>query len=317
MNISHLAQQWYPLFLEKQLGAKPVAVSLLGKSLVLVRLEGQVLCFENRCPHRHVPLSIGKVIEGTLQCAYHGWRFNAQGTSSCHAQAQLVKYGVVCKHGVIWVRLSGTTPFTDFFAVDDTFATQFSVKLLSADYIHTIENFLDPLHTPYVHSGLLRGSGLQRMQVSQQSDSTSFTTYYQLLDKQNGWINRLFDRGIDTQVASFYYPGFACIRYFKKSKAVFQVSIFFVPTQPGQVKMVVGVSLPKTIIPTGLKFILLRPFLELVFKQDQKILEQQYLNQQVFGADYMVTNTDLVIDHLLFLLKNGPKGVDKELLLTL
>ena len=32
----------------------------------------------DRCPHRSVPLSFGKVADGRLQCGYHGWAFDAE-----------------------------------------------------------------------------------------------------------------------------------------------------------------------------------------------------------------------------------------------
>lgn len=317
MNISLLEQHWYPLLAEKQLKDVPVAVCLLGQSLVLVRLQGQVLCFENRCPHRNVPLSAGKVVENALQCAYHGWRFDAQGLSPCHPEAKLKSYGLHCAQGLIWVRLKGNKPFDVSFIDGDGVDTLVAIKSMNANFIHSIENFLDPTHTPYVHGGVLRNTGLQRMQVSQQSDDSSFTTRYQLIDKQNGWINRLFDRGIDTQLASFHYPGLAQIRYLKQGITLFRVAIYFVPQQIGQVGMVVAVSLPRGRIPSRLKFMLLRPFLELAFKQDRKILEQQYKNQRLFNAGYIMAEQDLVIDHLLYLFKNGAKGKDKSLFMEL
>ncbi|CAM9198298.1 unnamed protein product, partial [Sphacelaria rigidula] len=54
---------------------------LLGKNLVLWRDgQGEWACFEDRCPHRAAPLSEGRVEEdGSLLCAYHGWRFDADG----------------------------------------------------------------------------------------------------------------------------------------------------------------------------------------------------------------------------------------------
>jgi phenylpropionate dioxygenase-like ring-hydroxylating dioxygenase large terminal subunit len=52
-----------------------------GEHHVVVRLRpgGPVSAFPARCPHRLVPLATGTVVDGTLQCAYHGWRFDAEG----------------------------------------------------------------------------------------------------------------------------------------------------------------------------------------------------------------------------------------------
>lgn len=51
------------------------------KDLVLWRDgEGKWRCFADRCPHRLVPLSEGRVeSDGTLLCAYHAWRFDCEG----------------------------------------------------------------------------------------------------------------------------------------------------------------------------------------------------------------------------------------------
>lgn len=56
---------------------RPTARVILGKQLVLWRDgDEEWRCFEDRCPHRRVPLSEGRLeTDGTLQCAYHGWRF--------------------------------------------------------------------------------------------------------------------------------------------------------------------------------------------------------------------------------------------------
>jgi phenylpropionate dioxygenase-like ring-hydroxylating dioxygenase large terminal subunit len=39
-----------------------------------------VCCLEDRCPHRNVRLSHGRLVNAGLECAYHGWRFDNDGT---------------------------------------------------------------------------------------------------------------------------------------------------------------------------------------------------------------------------------------------
>lgn len=44
--------------------------------------DGVVNAWENRCPHRSVPLSLGINLGQELRCQYHGWRF-ASGSGEC------------------------------------------------------------------------------------------------------------------------------------------------------------------------------------------------------------------------------------------
>jgi phenylpropionate dioxygenase-like ring-hydroxylating dioxygenase large terminal subunit len=72
---------WFPVARSAEVGTTPVPVGAAGHAWVVVRLrpEGQVSAFPARCPHRLVPLAAGSVVDGTLQCSYHGWRFGADG----------------------------------------------------------------------------------------------------------------------------------------------------------------------------------------------------------------------------------------------
>lgn len=46
------------------------------RALLLTRVDGTVRAFENRCPHFGLPLTRGKVSEGTVRCPFHGSRFD-------------------------------------------------------------------------------------------------------------------------------------------------------------------------------------------------------------------------------------------------
>ena len=74
-----IAQSWQLVALSREVKAKPLARVLAKTPIVLFRAGGRAVAFEDRCPHRNYPLSLGRVEGQTLQCAYHGWRFNADG----------------------------------------------------------------------------------------------------------------------------------------------------------------------------------------------------------------------------------------------
>ncbi|MBM3273842.1 MAG: Rieske 2Fe-2S domain-containing protein [Candidatus Sericytochromatia bacterium] len=71
---------WTAICRRADLGRKPLAVTVAGVALVLFRdSSGAARALEDLCPHRGVPLSLGRVRRGNLQCAYHGWEFDGQG----------------------------------------------------------------------------------------------------------------------------------------------------------------------------------------------------------------------------------------------
>lgn len=50
---------WYPVLWTEQVGKKPVAVTVLGENIALVREGEEIHALHDRCPHRGVPLSLG------------------------------------------------------------------------------------------------------------------------------------------------------------------------------------------------------------------------------------------------------------------
>jgi phenylpropionate dioxygenase-like ring-hydroxylating dioxygenase large terminal subunit len=325
MNVEKLKGHWYPLFETRELKKRPLSKTLLGIELVFFKSNDGVKCFKNQCPHRGVALSNGRVINSELQCHYHGWTFDKEGAlvkvpglaKGCKKDICLESFTVVEHDGLIWIRLEGDRAFKSPFTLKKNFINSRHIKQVEGDFIHSIENFLDPTHTSFVHKGLLRSKSRQAMKIKQESWEEGFVTHYDLLDQQNGLVNTLFDNGVNVNRASFMLPGFAKIEYLKDETLLFCVAVFFVPLQKGEVQMVVDVSLPKSMMSKKLMFLLIRPFLELAFYQDRQILKEQYEKTKDKAFKYMSLESDLVIDHLLYLLADGEKGVDKQLYMEL
>ena len=73
------AVYWHPVLTAKALKTKPVRVVLEGVPLVLFRTSEGVACLKDICPHRFAPLSMGRIVENSIECPYHGWRFDGGG----------------------------------------------------------------------------------------------------------------------------------------------------------------------------------------------------------------------------------------------
>jgi phenylpropionate dioxygenase-like ring-hydroxylating dioxygenase large terminal subunit len=77
-----LRNYWYPVLQSEELPVgKPVGVMALGESLVAWRdAKGKPCVVRDRCPHRSMKLSVGRVYDGNLQCILHGLRFDGNGS---------------------------------------------------------------------------------------------------------------------------------------------------------------------------------------------------------------------------------------------
>src|SRR4051812_34293930 len=116
---------WFPVARAAEVGTTPLPVGAGGQGYVVVRLapRGEVTAFPARCPHRLVPLAAGTVVDGTLQCPYHGWRFDAEGRCAeipslgpegvAPPRADLrVPWAVDERHGWVWIAPEPTADAT-------------------------------------------------------------------------------------------------------------------------------------------------------------------------------------------------------------
>lgn len=179
-------KQWYPLAVTEFLDpARPHAMQLLGHDVVLWRDgSGTWRCFEDACPHRLAPLSEGRVeADGTLLCAYHAWRFNAEGhcvrmpqaqdeaTEARHCQnpnAWANVYPTQERQGLLWVwaetgsqaqiesALKTPRLIPELEHPSDRVVKLFwNVRDMPYGWDFFMENVADPAHVPVSHHGLV------------------------------------------------------------------------------------------------------------------------------------------------------------------
>jgi phenylpropionate dioxygenase-like ring-hydroxylating dioxygenase large terminal subunit len=76
-----LRNYWYPVLQsEEVVSGKAIGFTVLGENLVAWRgSDGSPNIVHDRCPHRSIKLSVGRVFDGQLQCILHGLRFDGEG----------------------------------------------------------------------------------------------------------------------------------------------------------------------------------------------------------------------------------------------
>jgi len=283
---------WYAVAHDREVGASPRSVRILGQSAVLFRSGGELAALRDRCPHRHAPLSDGVVHPDGLACPYHGWRFAPDGR--CVAMPGLVDGSpdapsrradplpVRVQDGLIWLSVGEPPadpprlPLVGQSAVH-TLRWRFDVR---ADPVDALENFLDPTHTHTVHPGLVRTEGSRRrVPVTVRGLPGGVEAVYQE-EAQSGLIARWFGADIRESYGRYLWPGLAQLGYRDaEGTEKLVISASFVPAstpgEPPEVDLVAVVSgRPPRWIPGVVMGALLAPFLKRTVAQDKAILER-------------------------------------------
>ena len=164
-----LRDYWYVVGEGTDVTPGPRSVRLLGRDLVVWRSpDGTVVAAPDRCPHREAPLSLGRVEDGCLVCAYHGWTFGDGGrcveVPSSAPGVPVPPKGhlpVVCaaeRYGLVWVCLGTPRAPIPVIAEEDGAAYRrinSGVAEWRTSVTRMTDNFLDIAHFPYVHTGTL------------------------------------------------------------------------------------------------------------------------------------------------------------------
>jgi 3-phenylpropionate/trans-cinnamate dioxygenase ferredoxin subunit len=82
-----------------------LAVDVNGVKVCLVHLDGEFHAFQDNCSHRDFPLSAGTLEDGTIECAWHGARFDVATGRAVRLPAikPVRKYDVKVENGEIFV----------------------------------------------------------------------------------------------------------------------------------------------------------------------------------------------------------------------
>jgi vanillate O-demethylase monooxygenase subunit len=162
-----LAQYWYPVALSSEVVQAPLAARLLDEPLVLYRVHGGLVVARDICPHRGVPLSMGRATAdgGSIACAYHGLHFGAEGKCihipaepdrAVPARLHLHTYPSVERYGLVWTCLLPTSAAPCIPPMPHWDESEFQqINCPAIDIAgfagRQVEGFLDVAHFGFVH----------------------------------------------------------------------------------------------------------------------------------------------------------------------
>lgn len=165
---------WYALGPSSDIGPELTTRTIAGESLVMYRTsDGRAVALEDRCPHRHVPLSEGRLVGDDVQCGYHGMKFDCSGAcveipgqAAIPRAAQVRSLPLVERDTLAWGWFGDPADADPALIPDYSICAspdwvgQYQYRRLRSDFWLGIENFLDPSHVTYVHPETLQSQAI-------------------------------------------------------------------------------------------------------------------------------------------------------------
>lgn len=161
---------------------------VLEKELVVYRgSSGKITVAVDRCPHKSVSLSMGKVEGDNIKCLYHGWGFSSDGILVDIPNApddmrlpkcKLKLYETIEQDGLIWSWMNlDTKPDQKprMFPMDSKYKWVNFNNVMKASMDLILENGLDCAHTGFVHDGLFRGIPKDHVEAEIRKNETGLT----------------------------------------------------------------------------------------------------------------------------------------------
>lgn len=163
---SFVENAWYVAGWSREFGRAPVRVRMLGTNIVVFRnSDGGISALRDQCPHKFLPLSMGKIVSKGLQCGYHGLTFDgtgqcvrAPGQDNIPANARVRAFAVCERHDIVWLWMGAPDRADEALIFDlpelssnDWHGHQGDALEICSNYLNVAENLVDPAHVSFVH----------------------------------------------------------------------------------------------------------------------------------------------------------------------
>ncbi len=218
---------WYVAAHSSDITEALFARTILNQAVIVWRdASGAVSALEDRCPHRLVPLSTGEVVNGQVQCGYHGLRFDGTGTCSYvpgqetpPKSVRVRTFPVAERHNLIWIWM-GAAELADTALIPDMHWMGAPDWNSVTGYLHfecnyklVNDNLLDLSHETFIHKHTIGADAVadspavtdivddRVVRVHREMPDIEPPPFFALAQGHEGRINRW-------QIAIYMAPGF-------------------------------------------------------------------------------------------------------------
>ena len=314
---------WYPVARIGDIKTKPIRRVFQNTPIVLFESDGKLSALHDRCPHRSARLSDGRIIDGDIECPYHGWRFN--GAGHCTAiplhegevpRRQVQRLNVTESSGLIFVNKSSPSinqPYVPFW--QGLKPVRLVVPMATrTTLIDLAENAFEPIHSLFVHRLLSRGLSSKRSSVKVKltgaDDRVEMTIEGEA--EQNGWMSRLLEGKRAINKSALIAPSIMEVQYWGDDKLSLVATLYFTPSKSDYQTGYAIVQAPRSYGLGYLKALLFYPMFKTLLLQDKRMLKNTHDNWEDFGRPINANSPlDFLRPHIEAVLRNErPKVAD-------
>ena len=179
----------------------PVRVKILSERLIAFRdSEGRYGLMDEFCAHRGVSLWFGRVEEGGLRCAYHGWKYDVTGqclevpsepeNSNFCSKVKLTAYPLVKIGDVLWTYLGAPEsrpelPEFEWLRVPAE-QTYTSKRWQESNWLQALEGGIDSSHVSWLHSGGLKTDPLFKGAKGNEYNLNDLRPFFEVAEADGG-----------------------------------------------------------------------------------------------------------------------------------
>ena len=204
---SYIRNCWYVAGLASEFPVEKLTGHVICERPIVIwrTKQGQIVAYDNRCAHKRFPLSKGRIMpDGTLECAYHGLRYDMTGkcvmipshpSGPISPQAKVRPFPVVEQDGLVWIwpgdpaRAETRKPPRLPEIGDDNWESVLVGPMdTPANYLLLIENLLDITHFYPLHEGNIGDIANSRIPVGFEEGEVDGNTYAMTIRKVANYV---------------------------------------------------------------------------------------------------------------------------------
>ena len=184
---------WYVAALASEVDKEALFSRTLLDTLVLIyrKQDGTPVAMRDRCPHRFIPLSMGKRDGDEVVCAYHGLKFGCDGkcTHNPHGNqhipdaAKVQSYPLIERDGFLWIWMGDAdkadpADIPDYSSLVDGHLNSVGYTYMYRECHYELinDNVMDLSHIDHLHGEIITTRGKLSPQVPQISETDHSVT---------------------------------------------------------------------------------------------------------------------------------------------